>query len=124
MIRAIFKSYPNSDFLVEIDVMSDRWLSVEEIAEYLPAALALCWLDNADPLADGRVHAKVAVADGRMCFITSANPPGTPWKRTWRLACWFLVGALRSCLRNTCAHSSTQDCLPGLTILRVSSPLR
>lgn len=28
-------NYPNSDFLEEIDVMSDRWLSVEEIAEYL-----------------------------------------------------------------------------------------
>lgn len=28
-------SFPNSDFLMEIDVMSDRWLSVEEIAEYL-----------------------------------------------------------------------------------------
>lgn len=28
-------SYPNSDFLMGIDVMSDRWLSVEEIAEYL-----------------------------------------------------------------------------------------
>jgi hypothetical protein len=25
-------SFPNSDFLMEIDVMSDRWLSVEEIA--------------------------------------------------------------------------------------------
>ena len=30
-----FANYPNSDFLMEIDVMSDRWLSVEEIAEYL-----------------------------------------------------------------------------------------
>lgn len=28
-------NYQNSDFLKEIDVMSDRWLSVEEIAEYL-----------------------------------------------------------------------------------------
>lgn len=28
-------SCPNSDFLMGIDVMSDRWLSVEEIAEYL-----------------------------------------------------------------------------------------
>lgn len=26
---------PYSDLLMEIDVMSDRWLSVEEIAEYL-----------------------------------------------------------------------------------------
>ena len=31
---------------------------------------------KADPFSDGRVHAKVAVADGRMCFITSANLTG------------------------------------------------
>lgn len=28
-------NYPNLDFLMKIDVISDRWLSVEEIAGYL-----------------------------------------------------------------------------------------
>ncbi|MCW2314045.1 phospholipase D-like domain-containing protein [Rhodoferax antarcticus] len=34
------------------------------------------WQDKADSFADGRVHAKVAVADGSICFITSANLTG------------------------------------------------
>ncbi|TJY55320.1 phospholipase [Sinimarinibacterium sp. CAU 1509] len=42
----------------------------------VPAARLYAWRDKADPFLDGRVHAKVAVADGRMCFITSANLTG------------------------------------------------
>lgn len=42
----------------------------------VPAARLYAWRDKADPFSDGRVHAKVAVADGRMCFITSANLTG------------------------------------------------
>lgn len=42
----------------------------------VPAARLYAWRDKADPFSDGRVHAKVAVADGRLCFITSANLTG------------------------------------------------
>lgn len=42
----------------------------------VPAAQLFAWYDKADPFADGRVHAKVAVADGSICFITSANLTG------------------------------------------------
>jgi phosphatidylserine/phosphatidylglycerophosphate/cardiolipin synthase-like enzyme len=42
----------------------------------VPTARLYAWRDRADPFSDGRVHAKVAVADGRMCFITSANLTG------------------------------------------------
>lgn len=42
----------------------------------VPAAKLYAWRDKADPFSDGRVHAKVAVADGRVCFITSANLTG------------------------------------------------
>ncbi|MGB4560049.1 MAG: phospholipase D-like domain-containing protein [Burkholderiaceae bacterium] len=42
----------------------------------VPAANLYAWSDKAEPFSDGRVHAKVAVADGRMCFITSANLTG------------------------------------------------
>lgn len=34
------------------------------------------WRERAAQFADGRVHAKVAVADGDVCFITSANLTG------------------------------------------------
>ncbi len=42
----------------------------------VPAAKLYAWRDKTAPYSDGRVHAKVAVADGRMCFITSANLTG------------------------------------------------
>jgi phosphatidylserine/phosphatidylglycerophosphate/cardiolipin synthase-like enzyme len=42
----------------------------------VPAAKLYAWRDKADAFSDGSVHAKVAVADGRMCFITSANLTG------------------------------------------------
>lgn len=42
----------------------------------VPAARLYAWRDKTAPFSDGRVHAKVAVADGRMCFITSANLTG------------------------------------------------
>jgi cardiolipin synthase len=42
----------------------------------VPAAKLYAWRERAAPFADGRVHAKVAVADGAVCFITSANLTG------------------------------------------------
>lgn len=42
----------------------------------VPSAKLYAWRDKADPYSNGRVHAKVAVADSRICFITSANLTG------------------------------------------------
>jgi len=42
----------------------------------VPSAQLFAWRERATPYADGRVHAKVAVADGIACFITSANLTG------------------------------------------------
>lgn len=42
----------------------------------VPSAKLYAWRERSAPFADGRVHAKVAVADDRMCFITSANLTG------------------------------------------------
>lgn len=42
----------------------------------VPSAKLYAWYERATPFADGRVHAKVAVADGDVCFITSANLTG------------------------------------------------
>ncbi len=41
-----------------------------------PAAKLYAWRDKPVPFSEGCVHAKVAVADGGMCFITSANLTG------------------------------------------------
>jgi len=42
----------------------------------VPSAKLYAWRERAAPFADGRVHAKVVVADGAVCFITSANLTG------------------------------------------------
>lgn len=42
----------------------------------VPTTKLYAWRERAAPFADGRVHAKVAVADGDVCFITSANLTG------------------------------------------------
>ena len=50
--------------------------AIGKMRTLVPTAKLYVWRDKADPFSDGRVHAKVAVADGRMCFITSANLTG------------------------------------------------
>lgn len=42
----------------------------------VPTAKLYAWRERAAQFADGRVHAKVAVADSNACFITSANLTG------------------------------------------------
>lgn len=50
--------------------------AIGKMSALVPAARLYAWREKADPFSDGRVHAKVAVADGRVCFITSANLTG------------------------------------------------
>lgn len=50
--------------------------AIGKMRALVPAIRLYAWRAKADPFSDGRVHAKVAVADGRMCFITSANLTG------------------------------------------------
>lgn len=42
----------------------------------VPCANFYAWHEKQEAFVGGRVHAKVAVADGRICFITSANLTG------------------------------------------------
>lgn len=47
----------------------------------VPCAKLFAWREREAQFADGRVHAKVAVADGRVRFITSANLTGHAMER-------------------------------------------
>jgi phosphatidylserine/phosphatidylglycerophosphate/cardiolipin synthase-like enzyme len=47
--------------------------SIGKMRALVPTARLFAWRDKADQFSDGRVHAKVVVADGNICFITSAN---------------------------------------------------
>lgn len=42
----------------------------------VPSATLYAWTDRPAPFIEGRVHAKVAVADGNAAFLTSANLTG------------------------------------------------
>lgn len=50
--------------------------AIGKMRTLVPAAKLYAWHEKSDSFAGGRVHAKVAVADGGMCFITSANLTG------------------------------------------------
>ena len=50
--------------------------AIGKMRTLVPTSRLYAWRDKADPFTEGRVHAKVAVADGRVCFITSANLTG------------------------------------------------
>jgi len=47
----------------------------------VPTAHLYAWRNKDNEFSDGRVHAKVAVADGNTCFITSANLTGYAMER-------------------------------------------
>ncbi|MGF6763376.1 cardiolipin synthase [Paraburkholderia sp. GAS33] len=50
--------------------------AVGKMRTLVPTAKLYAWRERAAAFADGRVHAKVAVADSDVCFITSANLTG------------------------------------------------
>lgn len=47
----------------------------------VPAATLYAWPNKAEEFRGGSVHAKVAVADSKLCFITSANLTGSAMER-------------------------------------------
>lgn len=69
----------NVRVLLETSLSLGGSLSNDPIATMrtcLPAASLYTWTDRPAPFTDGRVHAKVAVADGNTAFLTSANLTG------------------------------------------------
>jgi phosphatidylserine/phosphatidylglycerophosphate/cardiolipin synthase-like enzyme len=65
--------------LLELSQEHGGKVSIDGIAKMrsvIPRARLYAWRDKAAAFVDGRVHAKAAVADDRMCFITSANLTG------------------------------------------------
>lgn len=65
--------------LLETSTSHGGSLSVDPIATMrscVPSSALYAWTDRPAPFTEGRVHAKVAVADGRAAFLTSANLTG------------------------------------------------
>jgi cardiolipin synthase len=55
--------------------------AIGKMSALVPPAKIYAWRDKAEAFSDGRVHAKVAAADGSICFITSANLTGYAMER-------------------------------------------
>lgn len=66
VISMLLESSQDHGGSINIDVIG-------KMRTLVPTAQLYAWRDKADAFFDGRVHAKVAVADGSTCFITSAN---------------------------------------------------
>jgi cardiolipin synthase A/B len=67
------------NMLLELSLDHGGSISFDAIGKMrvlVPAATLYAWREKVDPFINGSVHAKVAVADGHVCFITSANLTG------------------------------------------------
>jgi len=78
----------------------------------VPSAELFTWKDQAEPFVDGKVHAKVAVADGARAFITSANLTGYALERNMEAGILINGGPV---------PKSLSDHLQGLIDVRVLS---
>jgi phosphatidylserine/phosphatidylglycerophosphate/cardiolipin synthase-like enzyme len=66
----------------------------------VPTAKLYAWRERAAQFADGRVHAKVAVADGDLCFIISANLTGHAMEQNMEAGVLLTGGQIPKLLRD------------------------
>jgi len=85
--------------LLESSLDEGGSISVDAIGKMktlVPAAKLYTWKEKDPIFADGRVHAKIAVADSRTCFITSANLTGFAMERNMEMGVLIRGGDLPS----------------------------
>jgi cardiolipin synthase A/B len=68
--------------------------AISKMRTLVPGAKLYAWHDKSVPFSDGRVHAKVAVADSRACFITSANLTGHAMEKNMEAGLLILGGQI------------------------------
>jgi len=73
---------------------------IGKMSTLVPVARLYAWREKAEPFSDGRVHAKVAVADASMCFITSANLTGFAMERNMEAGVLISGGSIPKLLDN------------------------
>ena len=65
---------------------------IGKMLDLVPDAHLYAWRDKSSEFADGRVHAKLAVADRQSCFITSANLTGYAMERNMEAGVLIIGG--------------------------------
>jgi cardiolipin synthase A/B len=72
---------------------------IGKMRKLVPSARLYGWLNKTGEFAEGRVHAKVAVADGQLCFITSANLTGYAMERNMEAGVLISGGTIPNTLK-------------------------
>ena len=88
--------------------------AIGNMKELVPASRLYAWREKADLFADGRVHAKVAVADSAVCFITSANLTGYAMEKNMEAGVLITGGQIPTLL---------EQHLQSLVSMQVVSPI-
>jgi phosphatidylserine/phosphatidylglycerophosphate/cardiolipin synthase-like enzyme len=58
---------------------------IAQMKKLIPLARVYSWREKSGEFENGRVHAKVAIADRSSCFITSANLTGYAMEKNMEL---------------------------------------
>ena len=114
-----FVAYDVSSIVKALNTASDRGVSISMLLELsqdhggsitfdaigkmrglVPAAHLYAWHEKGPLFANGSVHAKVAVADGKICFITSANLTGYAMEKNMEAGILLSGGQLPKQLLN------------------------
>jgi cardiolipin synthase A/B len=74
--------------------------AIGQMRAALPAARIYFWKDKGDSFAGGKVHAKVAVCDECLCFISSANLTGHAMEKNMEAGVLIRGGSLPIKLQN------------------------
>lgn len=88
--------------LLETSTSHGGSLSVDPVSTMrscVPSASLYVWTDRPYPFVEGRVHAKVAVADGNSAFLTSANLTGHALEKNMEAGVIIRGGNVPSSLR-------------------------
>lgn len=89
--------------LVEASLTQGGSLLVDPVSTMrnaVPSAKLYVWTDRPHPFTNGRVHAKVAVADSAIAFLTSANLTGHALEKNMEAGVLLTGGHVPSSLRD------------------------
>lgn len=89
--------------LVEASLTQGGSLLVDPVSTMrnaVPSAKLYVWTDRPHPFTNGRVHAKIVVADGAVAFLTSANLTGHALEKNMEAGVLITGGYIPSSLRD------------------------
>ena len=102
-INAAIERGVDTRILVEASLTQGGSLLVDPVSTMrnaVPAAKLFVWTDRPHPFTNGRVHAKVAVADNNTAFLTSANLTGHALEKNMEAGVLLTGGQVLSNLRD------------------------